>query len=203
MIYFLLRAGSYRVLQHIGQRRLQGVPSSASPGASVPCTPTHTHPCTVPTHKCMHTHVCSSTRALALSIPHAMQWDTTGCGVGRRQGHLSLPLQSPGHPTHVRPPADHIARASPVSRAQTLFSVGWGAADLCQMTSGSSKRGWRPWSVGLAHTVLSPAPQNQLPPPFHILPQPLPAHVSPNTDRLRQGPQCPKDPHTPCPAHAK
>lgn len=41
MIYFLLRAGSYRAWEHIEQGMLQGAPSSASLCACAPCTPAH------------------------------------------------------------------------------------------------------------------------------------------------------------------
>lgn len=93
MIYFLLKAGSYRAWWYIRQGNLQGAPSSAS--LCVVCAPR------TPTRA---PRVCSSTRPPAVSSPCATWWDMAGCGVGSRQGHPRLLLPSPGcpgHPIHV------------------------------------------------------------------------------------------------------
>lgn len=203
MIYFLLRAESYRAWQHIGEGRLQGappVPPCVHVQLAHPLPPTcaqSPHTC-VQAHSCAQQHVCTDCfKHPCHTVGHGGMWG------GQQVGPPQAPSAKPRTPhPRVTLPADPVGRAIPISCPQTLFSAGWGAAGPCQMPCGSNERGWRPRPVGLAHTVLSPGPQKQPPPPLHVLPQALPAHVSPNTASLRQGPQCPKYPHTPCPAAA-
>lgn len=163
MIYFLLRAGSYRAWEHIGQGRLRGVHSTASLCAYTPCTPVHSYPCT---HVCTHIHACSSTCAPAVSSPHGT-WQDVGCAAGRATpGSLCHAQGTPSmHDTPHRP----CRQRQPCFMSPGLCSVGLGAVGKCQIPSGSSERGWRPPSVGLAHTVLSSSPQNQ----------PFPGHCQP------------------------
>lgn len=157
-----------------------------------PCV--HVHP----THLLIATHAHTCARTPMHAASHVHQLFVARMGHGRMWG-----VQQAGQPqalsamTRVSHPCmtlstDRVGRASPISCPQTPFSGGWGAVGKCQIPSSSSERGWKPPSVGLAHTVLSPSPQNQS----------FPGHrqpMHPQTPPAEQGPQCP---HTPCPAAA-
>lgn len=120
MIYFLLRAGSYRAARG---------PSDAALHVCALHTPTHTS-----------VHTPSMKQHMCIDCFKSL------CHGGVRGGQQAEPPQaSPDKPRvihpNVTPPADHTGRASPVSCLQTLFSAGWRAAGLCQIPAGSSKRG--------------------------------------------------------------
>lgn len=133
MLYFLLRAGSYRA-------GCKGPPLMLS-------------------YVCVHfTHpfpqVCTHTCHEAANVHGLFQVPVPLWSVGWAADRATK--ASPDKPRAPYPnatlPADHKGRASPVSCLQTMFSAGWRAAGLCQTPSGSNKRGSSGQWVWHTHT---------------------------------------------------
>ena len=198
MIYFLSRAGSYRVWQHIGQGRLQGAPSGTSLCVCVHLahmlTPTraqslHTG---VHAHSCMQQHTCTSCfKPLCHTGGHGRTWG------GQQAGP---PQASPAKPRAPRPcmtpPADHVGRASPVSCPQTLFSAGRSVPDAIWL---QRERMEAPVSGSGTHSIVTwsrkPAPTSS--------PHPSLGTASPHVPRHHQpaaGSPVPEAPSHPLPS---